>query len=70
MNNHHTFSKVMCWVALDRLVKLHEGGHIRISPEPFIAMKEAIRHEVEQRGYECRIGVRVVSGAARRLLRH
>jgi GH15 family glucan-1,4-alpha-glucosidase len=26
---HHTYSKAMCWVALDRLIRLHEAGHLR-----------------------------------------
>jgi GH15 family glucan-1,4-alpha-glucosidase len=52
----HTFSKAMCWVALDRLVKLHDEGHTRIARERFAATRDAIRTAVEQRGYSERLG--------------
>ena len=48
---HHTHSRVMCWVALDRLIKLHEMGHIRAPLLIFAQEREAIRAEIEGRGY-------------------
>ncbi|HYY88380.1 MAG TPA: glycoside hydrolase family 15 protein [Chloroflexota bacterium] len=48
---HHTHSKVLCWVALDRLVQMHEAGQLRVSVDEFRAQREAIRAEVEARGY-------------------
>lgn len=49
---HHTYSKVMCWVALDRLLKLDDQGHmLRIPRQRFEANRAAIRDAVESRGY-------------------
>ncbi|MCC7241507.1 MAG: glycoside hydrolase family 15 protein [Acidobacteria bacterium] len=48
---HHTFSKAMCWVALDRLLALHAGGHVRGAVGHFEREREAIRAEIETRGY-------------------
>lgn len=48
---HWTFSKVMCWVALDRLVKLHEQGHLKIPVDKFRRTCELIREAVEVNGY-------------------
>jgi GH15 family glucan-1,4-alpha-glucosidase len=48
---HHTHSKVMCWLALDRLLRLHDAGHLRITPDDFTRQRDAIRAEIERRGY-------------------
>jgi len=53
---HHTYSKAMCWVALDRLLKLHEGEHVRVPEAHFKAELAAIRAEIEQRGWNERLG--------------
>ena len=53
---HHTHSKALCWVALDRLVRMHEAGQIRVSVDEFRAEREAIRAEIEARGYNERLG--------------
>jgi GH15 family glucan-1,4-alpha-glucosidase len=53
---HHTYSKVMCWVALDRLVRLHEGGHLEAPVSRFTAVRDEIRAEVEARGYSRDVG--------------
>ena len=53
---HHTLSRVMCWVALDRLVRLADAGHLRIEAGPMRAARDAIRAEVEARGYNHRVG--------------
>jgi GH15 family glucan-1,4-alpha-glucosidase len=52
---HHTHSRVMCWVALDRLMKLHEMGHIRAPSGLFAREREAIHTEIETRGYNDRL---------------
>jgi GH15 family glucan-1,4-alpha-glucosidase len=52
---HHTYSKVMCWVALDRLLELAGGGAIEAPVEMFTAQRNAIRAEVEERGYSERL---------------
>ncbi|MFB6248301.1 MAG: glycoside hydrolase family 15 protein [Salinibacter sp.] len=33
--HHHTFSKAMCWVALDRLVRLHEAGYLSVPADRY-----------------------------------
>jgi GH15 family glucan-1,4-alpha-glucosidase len=53
---HHTYSKAMCWVALDRLVKLHDGGHVQIDRERLVRTQEEIRAEIERRGFSERLG--------------
>jgi GH15 family glucan-1,4-alpha-glucosidase len=47
----HTHSKVMCWVALDRLVQMHAAGQIDICADEFRFHCDAIRNEIETRGY-------------------
>lgn len=53
---HHTYSKVMCWVALDRLVSLHHTGQLQIPVERYTQVGNDIRHEIEARGYNDRLG--------------
>jgi GH15 family glucan-1,4-alpha-glucosidase len=49
---HHTYSKAMCWVALDRLLKLDAQGHmLNISRQRFADTRTAIRDAIESRGY-------------------
>jgi GH15 family glucan-1,4-alpha-glucosidase len=52
---HHTHSKVLCWVALDRLVKMHEVGHLNITVDLFRAHRNAIRTAIETHGYNTRL---------------
>jgi GH15 family glucan-1,4-alpha-glucosidase len=47
----HTYSKMMCWVALDRLLKLGEDGHVRIDAGRLGREREAIRQAIESRGW-------------------
>ncbi|HEU4631865.1 MAG TPA: glycoside hydrolase family 15 protein [Gemmatimonadaceae bacterium] len=63
---HHTYSKAMCWVALDRLLRLHEAGRLRLAAAPFARERAAIREEIERRGYSEALGsyVSVLDGAA------
>ncbi len=53
---HHTFSKVMCWVALDRLLRLAEQGVVAVPAARFAAERDAIRRQVEERGWSERLG--------------
>lgn len=53
---HHTYSKAMCWVALDRLLRLHEDGHLDAPVNRFSSVRDEIRTEVEARGYDEGIG--------------
>jgi GH15 family glucan-1,4-alpha-glucosidase len=52
---HHTHSKVLCWVALDRLVSMHEAGQLHVCVREFRAQRDAIRAEIETRGYKERL---------------
>jgi len=53
---HNTHSKVLCWVALDRLIEMHEAGYLDVSVDLFRANRDEIRKEIEARGYNERIG--------------
>jgi GH15 family glucan-1,4-alpha-glucosidase len=53
---HHTHSKALCWVALDRLIWLHEHHHLPIDAERLRSERDAIRTEIEAHGYNERIG--------------
>jgi GH15 family glucan-1,4-alpha-glucosidase len=54
--SHHTHSKVLCWVALDRLVRLHETEGFPFNVDRFRTERDAIREDVERRGYNEQIG--------------
>jgi GH15 family glucan-1,4-alpha-glucosidase len=50
----YTFSKVMCWAALDRLLKLQACGAVSLRSaevERFTQTREAIAGAIERRGY-------------------
>jgi GH15 family glucan-1,4-alpha-glucosidase len=53
---HNTHSKVLCWVALDRLIEMHEGGYLDVSVDLFRVNRDEIRKEIETHGYNERIG--------------
>ncbi|MDQ4136608.1 MAG: glycoside hydrolase family 15 protein [Pseudomonadota bacterium] len=53
---HYTFSKLMCWAALDSLVRLHERGMVRIDAERFGRERDAIAEAIETRGYDEGLG--------------
>jgi GH15 family glucan-1,4-alpha-glucosidase len=53
---HHTHSKAMCWVGLDRLVRLCDQGHIRAAAARFVPARDAIREAVETQGYNASLG--------------
>jgi GH15 family glucan-1,4-alpha-glucosidase len=53
---HNTHSKVLCWVALDRLIVMHEAGYLEVSVDLFRKERDEIRKEIEARGYNERIG--------------
>lgn len=50
---HYTFSKLMCWVALDRLLKLDEKGAVRLGKlrGKFEKERGEISEAIEKRGY-------------------
>jgi len=48
---HHTFSKAMCWVALDRLIQMHDAGLLAIPRAGYVAQRQAIQDAIESRGF-------------------
>jgi GH15 family glucan-1,4-alpha-glucosidase len=59
---HHTHSKAMCWVALDRLLELHGLGLVRRLPADRFAHNRALlRATIESRGWDARLGSYVQS---------
>jgi GH15 family glucan-1,4-alpha-glucosidase len=52
----HTFSKAMCWVALDRLGHLAEKFQMPIDRKQVAADCDAIRAEIEEKGFNEEIG--------------
>jgi GH15 family glucan-1,4-alpha-glucosidase len=48
---HYVHSKALCWVALDRLIRLHDEGLLRVPIEQFRQESGRIRAAIETRGY-------------------
>jgi GH15 family glucan-1,4-alpha-glucosidase len=49
---HNTHSRVLCWTALDRLLQLHERGHLHGAPAiEFRKHRELIRRDVTARAW-------------------
>ena len=48
---HFTYSKVMAWVAVDRLIRLAERFHLPADLDRWKAMRQAIHREVCEKGY-------------------
>lgn len=48
---HHTYSKLMCWVALHCLLALQREGHIRVPTRRFENHAQAIREAIAQRAW-------------------
>ena len=48
---HYVHSKLLCWSALDVLLRLDEEGHLRAPREMFDLERQAIRTAIEQQGY-------------------
>ncbi|MGH7658691.1 MAG: glycoside hydrolase family 15 protein, partial [Gemmatimonadales bacterium] len=44
---NHVHSRAMCWVALDRLLRLHESGHLKIPVKKFRENRDAIAETIE-----------------------
>jgi GH15 family glucan-1,4-alpha-glucosidase len=63
---HHTYSKAMCWVALDRLLRLHAAERITAPAARFAREQAAIRDQIETHGFNESIGsyVSVLDGNA------
>jgi GH15 family glucan-1,4-alpha-glucosidase len=58
----HTHSRVLCWAALDRLLQLHDQGHLRQAPAAkFRENRNLIREQVESRAWSPALGSYVSS---------
>jgi GH15 family glucan-1,4-alpha-glucosidase len=53
---HHTHSKVLCWVALDRLVAMHNRGLLKVDVERLRHERDELRAVIEERGYNESLG--------------
>jgi GH15 family glucan-1,4-alpha-glucosidase len=53
---HYTFSKVMCWAALDSLIKLHEQGSVRIDLQQLQRERDTIAQAIDARGFSESLG--------------
>ncbi len=51
---HHVHSKVMCWLALDRAVKVAEQ-FIGVARESWVTLRDRIRQDVLDRGFDARL---------------
>ena len=49
--HHHTHSKLMCWVAMDRLIRMHKQQHIKVPVERFARERDLIRQSIESKGF-------------------
>jgi GH15 family glucan-1,4-alpha-glucosidase len=58
---HHTYSKIMCWTGLDRLLMLAEQGELRAPVERFRRERDAIENAVEQHGFNRKLNSYVAS---------
>jgi GH15 family glucan-1,4-alpha-glucosidase len=54
-SRHYTHSKVLCWVALDCLLQLHERGVIEVDTARIRAGREEIAHAIESRAFNMQL---------------
>lgn len=55
----HTFSKLMCWLALDSVLRLSRDQQVRIDRSGVAKQREEIREAIENRGFNDDIGAYV-----------
>jgi GH15 family glucan-1,4-alpha-glucosidase len=54
---HYTHSRLMCWVALDRVLKMHDRGQVSGIPvRKYEAERQRIREEIETRAWSNKLG--------------
>ncbi|HJW26596.1 MAG TPA: glycoside hydrolase family 15 protein [Rhodocyclaceae bacterium] len=53
---HYTYSKLMCWVALDRLLALNQLVPMPIQEDDLRLERDLIRREIDARGFDHTIG--------------
>jgi GH15 family glucan-1,4-alpha-glucosidase len=54
--SHHVYSKVMCWVALDRGVRAAQQFHLEADVERWCLVRDRIRADVLAHGYNTAVG--------------
>ena len=52
---HHTHSKAMCWVALDRLARLCDRGIVPADARRYTRVRDEVREAIETHGFNARI---------------
>lgn len=53
---HHTHSRLLCWVALDRMIALHEKGSLRKAPvDLYKKHAELIRKQIHDRAWNSKL---------------
>ena len=57
----NTHSKLMCWVALDRLARLHRSGHVEVEIEAVEREREAVRSAIEAQAFRPELDSYVVA---------
>jgi GH15 family glucan-1,4-alpha-glucosidase len=53
---HHTYSKVMSWATVDRLIRLHEHGDLEIDLDRYKKERKKIRADIEENGVDKELG--------------
>lgn len=53
---HYVYSKLQCWVALDRAIRLAEQGHLTADLTHWRSTREAIRAAIISEGYDDELG--------------
>lgn len=48
---HYVHSKLLCWSALDALLRLHDQGQIAVPRDEFLREREAVRSAIETQGF-------------------
>jgi GH15 family glucan-1,4-alpha-glucosidase len=52
VRRHFTHSRLLCWVALDRLLELHQRGRLQGIPvDGFVKHRDEIRRDIQGRGW-------------------
>ncbi|MFV1990991.1 MAG: glycoside hydrolase family 15 protein, partial [Acidimicrobiales bacterium] len=52
---HHVSSKVMCWVAVDRAITIHQVADVSV-PEDWPLLRDEIMSDVVEHGYSSQVG--------------
>jgi GH15 family glucan-1,4-alpha-glucosidase len=52
---HYTYSKVMAWYTLDRLIAMHRREILDIPLDRYLAERERLREEIERHGFNTRL---------------